>query len=140
MPHPPQIFCPRKKHNRAKQMSTSRKSTGDAGERIAVEFLINRGYTILGNNYHCQYGEVDIIAKHKGCLVFVEVRTKKSLAFGTPEESITQAKKAKLILTSQTYMQEHDDLPDNWRIDVVAIEMNKAGGVLRIEQIKSAIA
>ena len=121
-------------------MSTSRKRTGDAGERTAVEFLINRGYTILGNNYHCQYGEVDIIAEHEGCLVFVEVRTKKSLAFGTPEESITQAKKAKLILTSQTYMQEHDDLPDNWRIDVVAIEMDKEGNVLRIEQIESAIA
>lgn len=121
-------------------MSTDRKRTGDAGEKIAAEFLINHGYTILDTNFRCQYGEVDIVAEHENCLVFVEVRTKKSLAFGTPEESITQPKKEKLILTAQTYVQEHDDTPSDWRIDVVAIELNKDNSVSRIEQIESAIA
>jgi len=118
-------------------MSTSRKRTGDAGEKIAAEFLINHGYAIIGTNFRCQYGEVDIIAEHANCLVFVEVRTKKSLAFGTPEESITPAKKEKLILTAQTYMQEHNDLPSDWRIDVVAVELNKNNSVKRIDLIEN---
>ena len=118
-------------------MSTSRKRTGDVGEKIAAKYLADHGYTILDTNYRCQYGEVDIIAEHKDCLVFVEVRTKKSLTYGTPEESITQSKKEKLILTAQTYIQEHDDIPDNWRIDVVAIEMNKDNSVKRIELVEN---
>jgi len=118
-------------------MSTSRKRTGDIGENIAAEFLIDHGYTIIETNFHCQYGEVDIVAEQDDCLIFVEVRTKKSLAFGTPEESITQAKKEKLILTAQTYLQENEDVPSNWRIDVVAVELNKNNSVKRIDLIEN---
>ncbi|MCK4262558.1 MAG: YraN family protein, partial [Dehalococcoidia bacterium] len=84
-------------------------------------------------------GEIDIIARHKDFLVFVEVRTKSSLEFGTPEESITQSKKEKLIASALTYIGEHENLPPSWRIDVVAVELDPKGKASRIELIENAI-
>jgi putative endonuclease len=67
------------------------------------------------------------------------VRTRRGRAFGTPEESITPAKQQKLIELAQTYLQEHDlsDVP--WRIDVVAVEMDRRGKLQRINLIKNAV-
>ena len=121
-------------------MSTSRKRTGDAGEKAAAKFLKEHDYDILDTNFRCRYGEIDIIARHGDCLVFVEVHTKKSLTYGTPEESITRSKMDKLILTSQTYMQQHEDAPLNWRIDVIAIVMDGDDTVRSIELIEGAVA
>jgi len=84
-------------------------------------------------------GEIDIIAQRKDWLVFVEVRTKSNLDFGTPEESITQAKKEKLIASALTYTSTHQNLPPLWRIDVVAIELDDKGKARRIELIENAI-
>ncbi len=116
-----------------------RRETGALGERIACDFLGENGYEILENNYRCPEGEIDIIAKQQDTLVFVEVRTKKSRQFGSPEESITLVKREKLRTLAQYYRQEHKNLPTNWRIDVVAIEMEKSCKVTRIEIIENAI-
>ncbi len=121
-------------------MSTSRKRTGDAGEKAAARFLIDRGYDVVGTNFRCRYGEIDIVARHGDCMVFIEVRTKKSLEFGAPEESITRSKMDKLILTAQTYMQQHEDAPSDWRIDVIAIVMARDDTVRSIELIVGAVA
>jgi putative endonuclease len=72
-------------------------------------------------------------------LVFIEVRTKRRLAFGTPEESITAAKKAKLRTVAAQYRQSHENLPQLWRIDVVPIELDKRGQTSRIELIENAV-
>jgi putative endonuclease len=116
-----------------------RRETGALGERIACDFLGENGYEILENNYRCPEGEIDIIAKQEDTLVFVEVRTKKSRLFGSPEESITPVKREKLRTLAQYYRQEHENLPLNWRIDVVAIEMEKSCKVTRIEIIENAV-
>ncbi len=116
-----------------------RRETGALGERIACDFLGKNGYEILENNYRCPEGEIDIIAKQEDTLVFVEVRTKRSRLFGSPEESITPAKREKLRTLAQYYRQEHENLPLNWRIDVVAIEMEKSCKVTRIEIIENAV-
>jgi len=121
-------------------VSTARKRTGDAGEKAAAKFLKDRGYDVLDTNFRCRYGEIDIVARYGDCLIFVEVRTKKSLAFGTPEESITRSKMDKLILSAQTYMQQHEGIPDNWRIDVIGIVMEADGTVRNIELIEGAVA
>ena len=60
-----------------------RRDIGILGEKLARNFLKKQGYHIKETNYRCPYGEVDIIAKDKDCLVFIEVRTKKSLEFGS---------------------------------------------------------
>jgi putative endonuclease len=110
------------------------------GEELASRELKKRGYRILGTNYRCRHGEIDIIAVHRGCLVFVEVRSKSSASFGTPAESVTQAKKRKLSAAAMDYLAGHDGLPDDWRIDFVAVELDPAGQGLRaIEIIENAL-
>jgi len=116
-----------------------RRDTGILGEKIARDFLKKRGYHIWETNYRCPEGEIDIVAKHKDCLVFIEVRTKKSLEFGHPEESITPAKKARMRATACHYQQTHHDLPPQWRIDVLAVELDQRGKPSRIELIENAV-
>ena len=117
-----------------------RRDTGILGEKLAKDFLKKRGYRILETNYRCPEGEIDIVAKHKDFLVFIEVRTKKSLEFGSPEESITPAKKERMKATAAYYQQTHHDLPPLWRIDVVAVELNQKGKLSRIELIENAVS
>lgn len=116
-----------------------RRDTGIRGEKLANDFLKKRGYRILETNYRCPHGEIDIVAKHKDSLVFVEVRTKTSLEFGSPEESITSTKKERMRAAALHYRQTHDDLPLLWRIDVVAVELNQRGGLSRVELIENAV-
>jgi putative endonuclease len=118
----------------------TKKDTGKLGEKLAGEFLGRNGYDILDTNYRCPEGEIDIIARHQNTLVFIEVRTKTSRLFGTPEESITPLKAARLKTLAARYGQSHTGLPDTWRIDVVAIEMNKNGHASRIEIIENAVS
>ena len=117
----------------------SRKDTGARGEKLAQDFLKKRGYRILETNYRCPEGEVDIIAWYEDSLVFVEVRTKTSLEFGTPEESITSAKKRRMRASAMYYRQTHGNALLPWRIDVVAVELDQRGKPSRIELIENAI-
>jgi len=121
-------------------MKMSRQEVGKLGEKLARKFLQKRGYHIQETNFHCREGEIDIVAQHKDYLVFIEVRTKSSLDFGSPEESITSAKKEKLIASALTYINAHQNLPSSWRIDVVAIEIDQSGKTKRIELIENAIS
>jgi putative endonuclease len=116
-----------------------RRDVGTLGEKLARDFLRKRGYRILEANYRCPRGEVDIIAEHRDFLVFVEVRTKRSREFGTPEESITDTKKEHLRMVAAHYQQTHDNLPPSWRIDVVAVELDGRGKPSRMELIENAV-
>jgi putative endonuclease len=116
-----------------------RQKVGKLGEEAARKFLKKRGYRIRETGFRCRHGEIDIVAQKKDYLVFVEVRTKTNLEFGTPEESITQAKKEKLIASALTYTSTYENLPSLWRIDVVAIELDDKGKTKRIELIENAI-
>ena len=118
----------------------NRKALGEMGERWAREYLERNGYRILETNFRCREGEIDIVAQHEDCLVFVEVRTKTGSRFGTPEESVTAAKQEKLVSVAMSYLQTHDDLPSEWRIDVVAIEVSPNGRVARTELIRNAVS
>ena len=117
----------------------NRKTLGALGEKRAAEFLRKRGYRILETNFRCREGELDIISRHKDCLVFVEVRTRSSADFGSPEESITRAKKEKLVAVALAYLQTHRNLPESWRFDVVAVEVGPLGETTRIEVIENAL-
>ena len=117
-----------------------RRDTGILGEKLAKEFLRKKGYYILETNYRCPEGEIDIIAKKKDFLAFIEVRTKMSLEFGSPEESITPTKMARLRATASHFRQTHDNLPQLWRIDMVAVELDQKGKLSRIELIENAVS
>jgi putative endonuclease len=117
-----------------------RKELGDVGEKLARNFLKKKGYKIRENNFRCREGEIDIIAQKKGCLVFVEVRTRTGSCFGSPEESVTSAKKEKLIASALAYLNSHKDLPESWRIDFVAVELDQNSKATRIELIENAVS
>jgi putative endonuclease len=116
-----------------------RQQVGKLGEKEAQKFLKKRGFRIRETGFRCHHGEIDIVAQKKDYLVFVEVRTKSNLEFGTPEESITQAKKERLIASALTYTTTHEKLPSLWRIDIVAIELDEKGKTTRIEHIENAV-
>ena len=116
-----------------------RRDTGILGEKLAKDFLKKRGYRIIETNYRCPEGEIDIVARHKDCLAFIEVRTKTSQEFGSPEESITPVKRERMRATASHYRQSHDNLPLSWRIDVVAVELDQKGKLSRMELIENAV-
>ena len=117
----------------------NRKTTGALGENLAAQFLKKKGYRIREQNYTCKYGEIDIVAEKKGYLVFIEVRTKRTKEFGSPEESITPIKKQKLINVAHSYINDHEKLPLSWRIDFVGVELDQQDKATRIEIIENAV-
>jgi putative endonuclease len=119
-------------------MRGARRRLGRLGEDLAAACLEKRGYVVHERNWRCLAGEIDIVAEEGDCLVFVEVRTRRGRKYGTPEESVTPAKQAKLVEVAQTYLQEHS-WDGDWRIDVVAVEMTPGGKLLRMELIKNAV-
>ena len=120
-------------------MTDRRRALGKAGESLAAKELERRGYHIVARNWRCLVGEIDIVAEKEGTLVIVEVRTRRGDERGTPEESITPAKQAKLIEVALTYMQEHNAQDRDWRIDVVAVELSPRGELARLDVIENAI-
>lgn len=117
----------------------NQREVGELGEKIAEKFLRKKGFRIRETGFRCPRGEVDIVAEKKDCLVFVEVRTKTTLEFGAPEESITQAKKERLIACALTYIATHLNIPSLWRIDVVVVELDEKGRATRVELIENAV-
>jgi putative endonuclease len=115
-----------------------RQGLGRRGEELAAECLTGKGYEVLVRNWRCEAGELDLVARDDDCLAFVEVRTRRGRAMGLPEESITPAKQARLITLAEAYIQAEDWRGD-WRLDVVAIEMDERGRLLRIDHYENAI-
>lgn len=112
---------------------------GNFGERVAASHLEAKGYQILERNYSTREGEIDLIASRGPQLIFVEVRSRRGRSMGTPEESITGRKSDHIRAAAAHYVQEHPDAPPEQRIDVVIIELDAKGRVLRVEQIENAI-
>lgn len=117
-----------------------RRETGILGEKLARRFLEDEGYRVLQTNYRCPVGEIDIIARRgEEALVFFEVRTRSGRELGSPEESITPAKMEKLRQVAYHYLQDHDLEAISWRIDVVGVELDRAGRPLRLELTENAV-
>lgn len=111
------------------------RAIGTKYEEIAMEYLLKKGYSQLGKNYYSLYGELDLICKDekKDELVFVEVKYRKDLRYGSGLESITVSKQKKLIKTAAIYLREKKikDIP--YRFDIISILGDK------IEHIENAI-
>ncbi len=120
-------------------MTDPRRGLGRRGEELAVAELTRRGYRILLRNWRCQEGEVDVVARHDRWLVFVEVRTRRGRDMGTPEASITPAKRARLVRVAQSYLSEFELQAVDWRIDVVAIELTRGGELVRVDVYENAV-
>ena len=79
------------------------------------------------------------MARHGEGLVFVEVRTRRGAAFGTPEESVTAAKSRRLIATAQDYLQKHGLEQSQWRVDLVSIHLDQSGKLLEVNHLENAV-
>lgn len=108
-------------------------NSGKIGEDRAVEYLKNKGYEILQRNFHSRFGEIDIIAQLKECIVFLEVKTRKSTVYGRPCEFVTPKKMEKIIKTAMIYLGNRDV---EMRFDVIEVYMNN--GICEIEHIENA--
>lgn len=115
-----------------------RRGLGRRGEELAAQHLSAKGYQIVAHNWRCEQGELDLVARDGEWLIFVEVRARRGQALGTPEESITPAKQARLALLAEAYISEHD-WGGPWRIDVIAVEMDKRGRLLRLDHYENAV-
>jgi putative endonuclease len=94
---------------------------GRWGETLATEYLAAQGVTIIARNVRTHYGELDIVGTMDDMTVIFEVKTRKTATYGYPEDAITQVKRRHLIESSQSFLQDHPELPGEWRIDVIAI-------------------
>ncbi len=117
-------------------MTFERLSLGKKGEELAVAQLKKLKFKILQRNYKCSLGEIDIIAREKDTLVFVEVKTRASADFGGPAAAVTIHKQRQLSRVALTYLSQKNltDIPA--RFDVVAVEIAPAAP--RIEVIRNA--
>lgn len=118
---------------------TSRRDLGDFGERVARAHLESKGYRVLETNYRAREGEVDIVAQQDDVVVFVEVKTRRGDAMGSALEAIGPRKAERLLLASDAYAQEHPDLPESRRIDLIAIDLEPDGRVRSLEHIESVV-
>jgi putative endonuclease len=116
-----------------------RKQLGAWGERIAANHLRAKGYDILHHNWRCSRGEIDLVAQAGAELVFVEVKTRRGRAMGTPEEGMTPHKARKLLELAQHYLYQHDLDEIDWRIDLVAVELDAHGKFLRCDHIPDLV-
>ena len=109
-----------------------RRAQGDAAEDRACRHLEGAGFTIVERNFRTRGGEIDIVARKGDVLVFVEVRSREDAGFGTPEESVTPAKRRRIVAAARQYLSK---VPSStWgeaRFDVIAIEGSGDGAELR---------
>ena len=101
--------------------ASPRQNLGRWGETLAADYLSRRGYILLERNARTPYGELDLVMRQGEGLVFVEVKTRASRAYGLPEESITPRKQEHLLNAARAYLQSHTELGGDWRVDVIAI-------------------
>ena len=117
-------------------MANRKQEIGKKGESIAVRYLKKQGYKIVDQNYRSKAGEIDIIARDKKTLVFVEVKTRRSRSFGSPKWAVTPKKQKAISMAALYYLKMTNQTGANARFDVVSILAQ--GEVPQIELVRNA--
>ena len=116
------------------------KLIGRWGEAQAAQYLKNKGYKIIGADYRTRFGEIDIIAQHRGFLVFVEVKTRKDDTFAQAREYVNKSKQSRLISAAMSWIQSYGETGQP-RFDVIEVYYCLTDGkpnVFEIQHIRSA--
>jgi putative endonuclease len=119
---------------------TPRQGLGRTGERLAAEVLRDNGYSILERNFRCRLGEIDLVAEDEQELAFVEVKARRGVSFGLPEDAVTIRKRRKLVEVASYYLDLHTCSDRSWRIDVVAVQFSNSGKLEEIRIYKHAVS
>ncbi len=109
----------------SKSKRISQVSGGKIGEKLACKFLKKHGYKIERKNFRCRYGEIDIIAKDKNTLCFIEVKARSTVSYGFPEEFVDSRKRKKLFKTATTYITKQQIEETDMRFDIVAVDLKE---------------
>ena len=117
-------------------MSTRHKRWGQANETVASGFLKAAGYRILEQNYRTGLGEIDIVACRQDTIVFVEVKSRKSVRYGSPKYAVTHQKQRKISMVALQYLKKNARPHTKARFDVIAID--SSSGAPQIEWVKNA--
>ena len=115
----------------------NKRKFGIIGEKIAQGFLLNKGYDILETNFYTKRGEVDIIAKTEKCIVFIEVKTRSSLKYGTPAMAVNTLKKKHIKCVAKNFLHLHKLYNYEVRFDVIEIFIKS--GKCEINHIEGAM-
>lgn len=116
-----------------------RRALGELGERLAAEHLTAKGYRIRERNFRTAAGEIDIVAEGGGVLAFVEVRCRRGSSMGTAAESLSAAKQRRMVEMAEAYGQARDDLPEQRRIDLIAIDFESDGRLASLVHYENAV-
>ena len=122
------------------QPTRARKNLGDSAERVAALYLERHGCRILARNVRTREGEIDLIAEDQDGLAFVEVKARRGSGYGTAEEAITPRKQLQLVRLAEAFIGRESAFGDRaWRIDVVAVQLDREGRVESINHIRNAV-
>jgi len=114
-------------------------SLAHTGETLAAQYLVNKGYLIVCQNYHSAYGEIDLIARDGTELVMVEVKTRSSHNIKAAEDSINKTKQNKLTLTAMQFLAEHPELTElSCRFDVIIVFYYRTDESYQIRHYRNA--
>ena len=116
-------------------MINRRQVLGRQGEAVAERYLMKKGYKLVERNYRCAAGEVDLIVLDRRVIVFVEVKTRTSVAFGTPAESIHKRKLSRFIAASNIFLAKNKLHGSSVRYDGIELMLEK--GKFRLNHIKN---
>ncbi len=114
-----------------------KKDFGNTGEDIATQYLEKQQYTILERNFYCKQGEIDIIAKDKNEIVFIEVKSRSNIKYGRPSEAVNKQKIKHLYKTAKYFLYKNKQLNKAIRFDTVEILIKN--GKFNINHIKQII-
>jgi len=99
----------------------NKRTIGSQYEKLATDYLKNKGYEILCNNYRCKLGEIDIIARFEEAIIFIEVKYRTNSLYGYPREAVHYKKQRRILLAAKWYLREHYNYELNCRFDVIEI-------------------
>ena len=123
-------------------MASLKRKFGDLGECVAEQYLVKKGYRIIGKNYQKPWGEIDLICQRDGNLIFVEVKTRerKHVEHFLAESAVNSRKIKKLQKICETYLTENKYKQDQeWRVDVLGIVIDKEKMKARVNHIENAV-
>jgi len=115
----------------------NRRGKGTLVERRVREYLESKGMTVVKNNYRCRFGEVDIIARDGGTLVFVEVRSRWNNPSVNPEEFITREKTRRLYRVAEHYLQNVVKREISSRFDLITVNLDEIGNINSLKHLRA---
>lgn len=121
-------------------MGREKQAVGKAGEVIARQYLLKKGYEVMAANARTPFGEIDLVTRHRHAIVFIEVKTRRSSSLGPPFLNVTPLKQRRIILNALCFLKSRGLLRASWRIDVVSVKLAAAEGMAeRIDHFENAV-